>query len=610
MDRLYPQREAEEPSEVIFSREACGCFARKHGLVGNCVDCGRVACELEGEGPCVFCGNEMYRRGARRVDDSEELRRAEKHKAKLLANDRADMRKKVVDDDVDWYELERDVWLDDGARKEAAKKGLEEAMGLAGANRAVVIDFDDKGNLITRLDRPDLQKEHKEAQEFLQNLGTSSSGFIRAPIEESGSAAEVAAEISALFKPKNEAKNPESSGKTDKLPQKNQTSQPSGQTLDSNNEKPESRANKTRGEKTDRIVQHEEEETEFTEESPIIFDRSMFDEKSTVDFRLLSVPVVNAGLIVSGLRGFEGKNFSSNFRGPLLIYAGSGATAQPRDLLELLGTSEPPMPGCVVGVVDLQAVWPIELFKERAPAELHKQVQGSHVFVLRNPRLLDVPIKISGPVKEFADPGRELALRALSLSRKVPLNSTHPAAAFERELLEDETQILMRQMGGCVVGSSRGNGFEIARLRPDPLEATLRRIDKDLGRSLRLGYDNRKRVSLAQYSELLFPVWFLCKKFGEKTGEADQIAIDVIRLGKGTSPINFQRNYFFACVIGNTLTFQNSIHPNVNFQLPQNSLVAFKSFVLIDWQVTPHKNTGSLPGTAEYSSVLFAAYTI
>lgn len=28
-----------------------------HPLVNNCVNCGKIVCEQEGEGPCLFCGN-------------------------------------------------------------------------------------------------------------------------------------------------------------------------------------------------------------------------------------------------------------------------------------------------------------------------------------------------------------------------------------------------------------------------------------------------------------------------------------------------------------------------------------------------------------------------
>lgn len=42
---------------VNKDRRACECQASKHKLIGNCLNCGRIVCELEGSGPCYFCGN-------------------------------------------------------------------------------------------------------------------------------------------------------------------------------------------------------------------------------------------------------------------------------------------------------------------------------------------------------------------------------------------------------------------------------------------------------------------------------------------------------------------------------------------------------------------------
>ena len=38
------------------NRIICYCQATKHGLVNNCINCGKIVCEQEGEGPCLFCG--------------------------------------------------------------------------------------------------------------------------------------------------------------------------------------------------------------------------------------------------------------------------------------------------------------------------------------------------------------------------------------------------------------------------------------------------------------------------------------------------------------------------------------------------------------------------
>ena len=54
----------------IFSptgRHTCECQATKHKLISNCVRCGRIVCEQEGSGPCLFCGNLVCNTGIQQL---------------------------------------------------------------------------------------------------------------------------------------------------------------------------------------------------------------------------------------------------------------------------------------------------------------------------------------------------------------------------------------------------------------------------------------------------------------------------------------------------------------------------------------------------------------
>lgn len=44
-------------SLFLFSsgRHKCNCEAKRHALVNNCLNCGRIVCAQEGPGPCFFC---------------------------------------------------------------------------------------------------------------------------------------------------------------------------------------------------------------------------------------------------------------------------------------------------------------------------------------------------------------------------------------------------------------------------------------------------------------------------------------------------------------------------------------------------------------------------
>eukprot|EP00741_Cyanophora_paradoxa_P013722 tig00020710_g13245.t1 len=40
---------------LLPGRRRCDCMATRHRLVGNCITCGKIVCEQEGEGTCLFC---------------------------------------------------------------------------------------------------------------------------------------------------------------------------------------------------------------------------------------------------------------------------------------------------------------------------------------------------------------------------------------------------------------------------------------------------------------------------------------------------------------------------------------------------------------------------
>ncbi|KAI8911286.1 hypothetical protein DFJ77DRAFT_512293 [Powellomyces hirtus] len=41
-------------------RLVCECLAATHGLITNCLNCGKIVCRLEGEGPCSSCGTPVH----------------------------------------------------------------------------------------------------------------------------------------------------------------------------------------------------------------------------------------------------------------------------------------------------------------------------------------------------------------------------------------------------------------------------------------------------------------------------------------------------------------------------------------------------------------------
>ena len=119
----------DERFDLLPGRRACECQATRHRLVGNCLACGRVVCQQEGPGPCLFCGALVggsdagkgspvevatgAAAGAASTEGtSEEELRAIAFKETLLTYDReASKRTTVIDDQSDFFEIESNAWL-------------------------------------------------------------------------------------------------------------------------------------------------------------------------------------------------------------------------------------------------------------------------------------------------------------------------------------------------------------------------------------------------------------------------------------------------------------------------------------------------------------------
>jgi len=54
---------------LVTGRKICYCQTTMHALVNNCASCGKIVCEQEGEGPCLFCGAWVDREDAQELDD-------------------------------------------------------------------------------------------------------------------------------------------------------------------------------------------------------------------------------------------------------------------------------------------------------------------------------------------------------------------------------------------------------------------------------------------------------------------------------------------------------------------------------------------------------------
>ncbi|BFG00184.1 activating signal cointegrator 1 [Drosophila madeirensis] len=166
---------------MLKGRRHCDCQAAQHKLINNCLACGRIVCEQEGSGPCLFCGCPVHTpeeelQLAKDASKSSQLaktpnshgqktgkQQSKKNKAtnsssqkpgdglekaiaqrdRLLEYDRnSEKRTTVIDDELDYFQ-ENSVWLSDVEREkyERLKSEMHELKHGSRLTRKIKVDF-------------------------------------------------------------------------------------------------------------------------------------------------------------------------------------------------------------------------------------------------------------------------------------------------------------------------------------------------------------------------------------------------------------------------------------------------------------------------------------
>lgn len=108
-------------SVLIPGRHRCSCHATRHKLLANCLSCGRIICEQEGWGECLFCGVHLGKMTKHAKETlKESANKAAIHKDRLLEFQRTSAKRTaVIDDQCDWFDnADVNVWLN---KEEQAK---------------------------------------------------------------------------------------------------------------------------------------------------------------------------------------------------------------------------------------------------------------------------------------------------------------------------------------------------------------------------------------------------------------------------------------------------------------------------------------------------------
>ncbi|XP_032597186.1 activating signal cointegrator 1 isoform X2 [Drosophila grimshawi] len=180
---------------LLKGRRICNCQAAQHKLINNCLRCGRIVCEQEGSGPCLYCTQPVYTdeeeqlmakaaalsladastKGQTKAQkkqqkqkqlseksrkDSDKLQEALAQRDRLLEYDRnSEKRTTVIDDELDYFQ-ENSVWLTDTerAKYEQLKSEMHEMKHGSRLKRKIKVDF--AGRELP--DEPPVTREYEE----------------------------------------------------------------------------------------------------------------------------------------------------------------------------------------------------------------------------------------------------------------------------------------------------------------------------------------------------------------------------------------------------------------------------------------------------------------
>ena len=83
LPKYVPLFDASGNQSVILlpGRHLCDCQATRHKLIRNCLSCGRIVCEQERAGPCLFCGDFVASR-----EEVEAMKRVSQKGKKIYEN--------------------------------------------------------------------------------------------------------------------------------------------------------------------------------------------------------------------------------------------------------------------------------------------------------------------------------------------------------------------------------------------------------------------------------------------------------------------------------------------------------------------------------------------
>jgi hypothetical protein len=105
------------------NREECYCMGVQHPCLGNCLSCGKIICELEGNDlPCLFCGVMFSAMVRSTASGDKSLNDAVSRKDALLAYEKSSVARSMIYDDQGDYFNTDSQWMSKDEKKRVKEK--------------------------------------------------------------------------------------------------------------------------------------------------------------------------------------------------------------------------------------------------------------------------------------------------------------------------------------------------------------------------------------------------------------------------------------------------------------------------------------------------------
>lgn len=370
-------------------KKKCYCMAREHDLIGNCMACGKIVCALEGRGACLFCGHQVVAKGEvpGSIPEKASFIQALKHKDKLIDYDRnAEERLAVIDDQNDWYDIADNTWLSAEDREQARLNALAQQKRVEEAQKLISLSINfQSGNASVEIGgKKVIEASIKENEEKAHKFFMQASKNI----------------------PVNKDLELGSKELYDNIIQKLEK------------ERDKERENKPRERFTGmKVIQNEDPFNNLVEENvrPTVFEPFVYAECDDKR-QCLTMHQPWASLLVLGFKRYEGREWGTDFRGPLWIHASAKKPSdedieavenQYRQLYMRTGVSMPEFPhayptGVLLGRIELINVLTSEEYFAQTPEEAREENSSRFLFVIKNPMRLLIPIRMQGSKKIYS----------------------------------------------------------------------------------------------------------------------------------------------------------------------------------------------------------------